>query len=79
MLFHDRRDRRAFERHVDRQHLVEDDAEAVDVCARVWLFVGPLLRGHVERRSHQAAGLCLNKGSEQVAGLDLCQTKIEDL
>src|SRR5215217_8002716 len=78
MLFHDRRNRRTFKRNFARQHLVENNAETVDVGTRVRLVIRPLLRSHVKGRAHQSACLRLHIRAEQLARLDLGQAEIED-
>ncbi len=49
----------AMERQPTGQHLIEHDAQRIDVAASVDLIQlsTHLLRGHVERRAHRAAGL----------------------
>src|SRR5215213_10946499 len=79
MLLHDRRNRRSFKRNFAREHLVENDSKTINVSARVRLFVGPLFRRHIKRRTHQSARLRLHKRTEQLARLDLRETEVEDL
>src|SRR6267142_1444340 len=77
MLLHDRGYRRTLEGNVASEHLVENNAETINIGARVWLFVRPLLRRHIKWRAHQPACLRLHKRSQQLARPDLGQAEIK--
>ena len=67
-----------YERRLASQHLVDDDAERIDVAAMVDLFCAQALLGrHVDWRAHQGAGASL----ERIAGqrVQLGDAEVEDL
>src|SRR5213594_1296931 len=79
MLLHYRWDRASSEWDLAGQHLKENDAEAVNISPGVRFIIRPEFGRHVRGRSHECCRLCAHKRAQQFAGLNFCETEIQNL
>ncbi len=63
-----------FKGQVAADHIIENDAECVDIEALIWGGSAALFGAHIRRRTKYDAGICV---ADICAAEEFCQAKIE--